>query len=308
MRWGLEQSRNLMTVRAASTTGMDHVVKLAEAVGISDLGKRYSPVLAIALGAGETTVQKMVNAYSILASNGRERKPTLIDFVQDRRGKVIFRVDERCKVMNGACNTPDWNGGAMPRPPVRAKQVMDAMSAYQAVHMLEGVIQRGTATDLISLKRPIFGKTGTTTGPTNVWFVGGTADLIAGVYMGYDQPRPMGGYAQGGTLAVPIFKAFAEKAMKDMPVVPFRAPTGVRMIRIDRTSGRKVFGAWPSSDPKSAVIWEAFKPESEPRRTVRKDELPKPKAKGPTSSSTQSGQSQNQRRDSDFLQREGGIY
>ncbi len=270
MRWGLEQSRNLMTVRAASQTGMERVVKLASDLGISKPNKNYLPVLAVSLGSGETTVMDMVNAYSVLSQNGRDRRPTLIDFVQDRDGKVRFRADKRpCE----RCNMPDWDGKPMPRPPARNRQVMDAMSAFQVVHMLEGVITRGTATELKKLGRPIFGKTGTTTGPTNVWFVGGSAQITAGVYMGFDKPRPMGGYAQGGTLAVPIFKAFAEKAMKDMPVIPFRAPAGIRMVRIDRSSGKKVFGAWPSNDPKSAVIWEAFKPESEPRRTIRRDEI-----------------------------------
>lgn len=304
MRWGLEQSRNLMTVRAASQTGMDKVVKLAAATGISEPGRTYSPVLAIALGAGETTVLKMVNAYSILARNGRDVSPTLIDFVQDRNGKVRYRADTR--PCNG-CNMPEYDGKPMPRPPARTKQAMDPLSAYQTVHMLEGVIQRGTATQLIDLKRPIFGKTGTTTGPTNVWFVGGSADMIAGVYLGFDQPKPMGSYAQGGTLAVPIFKSFATKAMKDMPVVPFRAPPGIRMIRIDRSSGKRVYGAWPSSDPKAAVIWEAFKPESEPRRSIRRDELPKLKAETKTEAKRQSNAAE-QPRDSEFLQREDGIY
>jgi penicillin-binding protein 1A len=308
MRWGLEQSRNLMTVRAASQTGMDKVVKLAGAVGISKPGQNYQPVLAIALGAGETTVLDMVNAYSILAQNGREVKPTLIDFVQDRNGKVRFKADTRpCE----RCNMAQYDGKVMPRPPLRTKQVMDAMTAYQTVHMLEGVVQRGTATQLIDLKRPLFGKTGTTTGPTNVWFVGGSADMVAGVYLGYDQPRSMGSYAQGGTLAVPIFKDFAVKAMEGMPVVPFRAPAGVRMIRIDRASGKRVFGAWPGADPKSAVIWEAFKPESEPRRSIRRDELPlvkkKVEAAKPGTTTTRESRSA-QPRDSEFLQREGGIY
>jgi penicillin-binding protein 1A len=305
MRWGLEQSRNLMTVRAASTTGMDKVVKLAAAAGISEPGKTYSPVLAIALGAGETTVMKMVNAYSILARNGRDVKPTLIDFVQDRSGKVRYRADNRAC---DGCNMPEYDGKPMPRPAARTKQAIDPLSAYQTVHMLEGVIQRGTATQLIDLKRPIFGKTGTTTGPTNVWFVGGSADMIAGVYLGFDKPRPMGGYAQGGTLAVPIFKSFALKAMKDMPVVPFRAPAGIRMIRIDRSSGKRVYGAWPGSDPKAAVIWEAFKPESEPRRSIRRDELPKVKAVAKGAPKAGGSGPTNQPRDSEFLQREGGIY
>ena len=309
MRWGLEQSRNLMTVRAASTTGMDKVVKVAAAAGISKPNKNYQPVLAIALGAGETTVLDMVNAYSILVENGREVKPTLIDFAQDRNGKVRYRSDTRpCE----RCNLPDYDGKPMPRPPLRTKQVIDAMSAFQTVHMLEGVIQRGTATPLLTLKRPIFGKTGTTTGPTNVWFVGGSADLIAGVYLGFDKPRPMGGYAQGGTLAVPIFKDFATKAMEGMPVMPFRAPAGIRMIRIDRTSGKRVYGAWPGDDPKSAVIWEAFKPESEPRRSIRRDELPVVKKKAATTSApsiAKAAKSGNAApRDSEFLQREGGIY
>lgn len=304
MRWGLEQSRNLMTVRAASQTGMERVVKLTSAVGISAPGQVYPPLLSIALGAGETTVLRMVNAYSILASNGRERKPTLIDLVQDRDGKVRYRADtRRCE----GCNAPDWDGKAMPRPPARTKLVMDPLTAYQVVHMLEGVVQRGTAVGLRDMGRPLFGKTGTTSGPTNVWFVGGSADVIAGVYMGFDQPRSMGGYAQGGTLAVPIFKAFATKAMADMPVMPFRAPPGIRMIRIDRASGKRVYGAWPSSDPKSAVIWEAFKPESEPRRTIRRDEIEKTEKKV-EKATTDSGARGAQRGDSDFLQREGGIY
>ena len=116
---------------------------------------------------------------------------------------------------------------------------MDPMTAFQMVHILEGVVQRGTAQVLRDLGRPLFGKTGTSTGPTNVWFIGGSADIVAGVYMGFDQPRPMGGYAQGGTLAAPIFRQFAQTVMKDMPVVPFKAPPGIRMVRIDRVSGRR---------------------------------------------------------------------
>lgn len=160
--------------------------------------------------------------------------------------------------------------------------MVDPLTAYQVVHMLEGVVERGTATRLRALERPLFGKTGTTTGPTNVWFIGGSADIVAGVYMGFDQPRPMGGYAQGGTLAAPIFQNFAEEAFEGMPVVPFRAPQGIRMVRIDRRSGRRVQGAWPTDDPRAAVIWEAFKPESEPRRTLREEEVRTASAAPPT--------------------------
>ncbi|MGE3746072.1 MAG: penicillin-binding protein 1A [Sphingomonadaceae bacterium] len=291
MRWGVEQSRNLMTVRAASQTGMANVIKTIKGMGIGE----YPAVLSIALGAGETTVLKLTNAYAMLANQGRALTPTLIDYVQDRQGKVIFRADQRpCE----GCNMADWDGKPMPRPPVRGRQVMDPMTAYQTLHILEGVVQRGTATRLRDMGRPLFGKTGTTSGPTNVWFVGGSADLVAGVYLGYDQPRSLGGYAQGGNTAAPIWKEFAVKVMADMPVVPFRAPTGVRMMRIDRRSGRRVFSGWPTDDPKSAIIWEAFKPENEPKRPSRteqlriEEELSRPR---PPS-------------DSDFLQRQGGIY
>jgi penicillin-binding protein 1A len=185
------------------------------------------------------------------------------------------------------------------------KQVVEAQAAYQMVHIMEGVVERGTAVVLRDLNRPMFGKTGTTSGPTNVWFIGGSPDLIGGIYVGYDQPRPMGGYAQGGTLAAPIFKQFAREALKDMPIVSFRAAPGIRMVRIDRRSGRKVFGTFPSlTEPKPAVIWEAFKPESEPRRTIRREEIAaRPKEKLlPPDVPVQGA------RDSEFLEREGGIY
>ncbi len=127
---------------------------------------------------------KMTNAFAILANQGRAVTPTLIDYVQDRSGRVIYRADTRpCE----GCNAPDWDGRPMPRPPLRTRQVVDPMTAYQVVHMLEGVVQRGTATILRDLNRPIFGKTGTTTGPTNVWFVGGSQQIVAGVYMGFDR-------------------------------------------------------------------------------------------------------------------------
>jgi len=296
MRWGLEQSRNLMTVRAANQVGMNNVVRLARRMDVGD----YRPFLAISLGAGDTTVEKMVNAFAIFANQGRALTPTLIDYVQDRRGRVIFRADTRpCD----GCNAPDWDGRPMPRPPLRTRQVVDPMTAYQVVHMLEGVVQRGTATILRDLGRPLFGKTGTSTGPTNVWFVGGSADIVAGVYMGFDRPRPMGGYAQGGTLAAPIFRQFARTAFEGMPVVPFRAPQGIRMVRIDRRSGQRVFGVWPPADPRAAVIWEAFKPESEPRRTTGREEID-PNARTVIRRAAPAAD----RRDSDFLQREGGIY
>jgi penicillin-binding protein 1A len=152
----------------------------------------------------------------------------------------------------------------MPRPPSRTRQLLNPMAAFQMVHIMEGVIQRGTATVLRDLNRPLFGKTGTTNGPTNVWFVGGTPDIVAGVYLGYDNPKPMGGWAQGGRISAPIWKEWAKVALKDQPTTPFVAPPGIRWVRIDRATGKPVYGSFPvNEDPKSGVIWEAFQPQTQ---------------------------------------------
>ncbi|MET0371897.1 MAG: transglycosylase domain-containing protein [Sphingobium sp.] len=297
MRWGVEQSRNLMTVRAASTTGMERVVRTISAMGIGD----YQPYLSFALGAGETTVERMVNAYAMLANHGRQLTPKVMDYVQDRRGKVIW--PERWRPCDG-CNMANWDGKPMPRFGFEGRQVMNPMTAYQVVHITEGVIQRGTATVLADLKRPLFGKTGTTNGPTNVWFVGGSPDLVAGVYIGYDQPRSLGGWAQGGRIAAPIWKQAMAPILETMPKTPFVAPAGVRMVAIDRRSGKRVYGAWPTHEPKAAVIWEAFKPESEPRRTMRKEEVEE-QAKA---ADQRAARATRARTDADFLSEQGGIY
>ena len=293
MRWGIEQSRNLMTVRAASQTGMERVVRTIDSMGIG----KYQPYLAFALGAGDTTVERMVNAYAMLANHGRQLTPKVMDYVQDRSGKVIWPVNWKpCQ----GCNARDFDGKPMPRFAPAGRQAMNAMTAYQMVHITEGVVQRGTATVLRDLDRPLFGKTGTTNGPTNVWFVGGSPDIVAGVYMGYDQPRNMGGYAQGGTMAAPIWKSAMAPILKDMPKTPFVAPQGVRLVRIDRRSGKRVFGGWPTQDPKSAIIWEVFKPETEPRISMRRDELEERAKEEPAAA----------RRDAsrDFAGEQGGIY
>ena len=167
-----------------------------------------------------------------------------------------------------------WDGRPMPRLQPGGKQVLDPRTAYQVVHMLEGVVVRGTAVTLRDLGLPLFGKTGTTSGPTNVWFVGGSPDVIAGVYIGYDQPRSLGGYAQGGRIAAPVFKQFVQETRARWKGIPFQAPEGIRMVRIDRVSGKRVFGGTPdNSVAKAAIIWEAFKPDTEPRRTAREGEL-----------------------------------
>lgn len=266
MRYGLEQSQNIMTVQIGMTAGMGNVVNAIERL---DVGK-FPAYPSTALGAGETTVSKMVAAYAALANHGRLNPPTVIDYVQDRRGKVLWRADTR--VCRG-CNTPQWDGKPMPRLGMRGEQAMDARTAFQVMHMLRGAVSRGTATVLNPLGLPIFGKTGTTTGPKDVWFIGGTQQLVAGAYVGFDRPRNMGGYAYGGTIAAPIIKSLIEKSREKWSDLPAVAPEGVRMVRVDRSSGKQVFEGWPSDDAKSAIIWEAFKPDTEPERFTRQDEI-----------------------------------
>ncbi len=307
MRYGLEQSKNLMTVHIAMETGMENVIDTFENVGIADEGA-YDPYPAFALGAGDTTVERMVAAYAMLVNHGRLNPPSLIDYVQDRDGRVIWRADEReCT----GCNMDEWDGSPMPRFGRRGRQVMDGRTAFQVVHMLEGVVQRGTATRLRDLGIPLFGKTGTSSGPTNAWFVGGSPDIVAGTYLGFDNPRNMGGYIQGGNTAAPIMRQFVEETRDHWSGRPFLAPRGVRMVRIDRRTGGRVFDAWPTNEPTSAVIWEAFKPDTEPRRSQRQDEIDamrdlilaqmRRQQEG-TASGSDSGEQDN------FAEEQGGIY
>ena len=307
MRYGLEQSKNLMTVHIAMDAGMPNVIQTFENVGIGS----YEPFPAFALGAGETTVLKMVNAYSALANHGRQHEPTLIDYIQDRHGKVIWRADKReCT----GCNMAEWDGQPMPRLKPGGRQVMDARTAFQVQHMLTGVVQRGTATRLRDLNIPLFGKTGTTTGPTNAWFVGGSSDYVAGLYLGFDQPRNMGGWVEGGNTAAPIFKQFVLETKDRWGSDPFVAPAGVRMVRIDRVTGKRVFDGTPDDDPRSAIIWEAFKPDTEPPRITRADEIEKRReqilalirrGRDAASSLVQGGRDDEP---ADFVEDQGGIY
>jgi penicillin-binding protein 1A len=308
MRWGLEQSRNLMTIRIANDTGMDRVTKTFERVGIG----KYQNYLSFALGAGDTTVAQMVNAYSAIANNGVQYPASVIDYVQDRNGKVIYRADNRRCV---GCNMPQWDGKPMPRLEPRGKQVLDPRTAFQVEHMLEGVVTRGTAVVMRDLNMPLFGKTGTTNGPTNVWFIGGSRRYVAGAYVGYDQPRSLGGWAQGGRIAAPIVKQFIQTTRERWGQVPFVAPEGIRMVRIDRVTGKRVFGVEPTNDPKAAVIWEAFKPDTEPARPTRADDLANQRnalmaaiARGRAEREQRAAAAAGTAEARDFVEEQGGVY
>ncbi|KAB2872490.1 MAG: penicillin-binding protein 1A [Bauldia sp.] len=252
LRAGIERSRNLMTVRLANDMGMNLVAEYAERFGVYD---KMMPVLAMSLGSGETTVMRMVSAYAIMANGGKHIVPSLIDRIQDRYGKTVFKHDQRgCE----GCNATAWQGQAEPQLVNDAEQVLDPMTAYQITSMMEGVVQRGTAVTLAELGRPIAGKTGTTNEEKDAWFVGYTPDLVVGLYMGYDKPTPMGKGSTGGGLAAPIFKEFMADVLKDTRPVEFRVPEGMRMIAVDRKTGMQAeAGA-------GGAIVEAFKPGTGP--------------------------------------------
>lgn len=252
LRGGIEQSRNLMTVRLAKDMGMKLVAEYAERFGIYE---KMLPVLSMALGSGETTTLKMVSAYAVFANGGKAIKPSMIDRIQDRYGKTIFRHDERgCE----GCSATSWQDQAEPELADNRDQVLDPMTAFQVTSMLEGVIQRGTAAGIKDIGFPAAGKTGTTNDEKDAWFVGYTPDLVTGIYIGFDQPTPMGKGMTGGGLAAPIFKEFMQAALKDKPHPAFRAPGGMTLVSIDRKTGMRASGKG------GTVIVEAFKPGTGP--------------------------------------------
>ncbi|KKB09639.1 penicillin-binding protein 1A [Devosia chinhatensis] len=251
LRRGIERSRNVMTVRLARDIGMPLIADYARLFGIYD---DMQPVLAMSLGAGETTAMRMTSAYATIANGGRKIVPTLIDRVQDRYGKTIYRHDER--VCEG-CEATDWHGQGEPRIVDTRQQVLDPMTAYQITSMMEGVVQRGTGTAARALNRPVAGKTGTTNDYKDAWFVGFTPELAVGVYVGFDQPRSMGSASTGGGMAVPIFTNFMAKALQGKPATPFNVPSGMVTAWINPNSGVKAFEG-------QSAIQEAFKPGTGP--------------------------------------------
>lgn len=252
LRYGIERSRNLMTVRLANDLGMPVVAEYAERFGIYD---KMQPVLSMSLGAGETTVLRLVTAYSVIANGGRSIEPSMIDRIQDRYGNTIYSHDKR--ICND-CNVEAWNNQPEPELTDNRDQVLDPMTAYQITSMMQGVVQRGTAARLNYLNRPIAGKTGTTNDSKDAWFVGFTPDIVVGVFVGYDNPRSLGFGGTGSALATPIFGNFMEPAMKGKPQVDFKIPQGMSLIAIDRNTGMQATPGDPD------VIVEAFKPGTGP--------------------------------------------
>ncbi len=252
MRLGIEKSRNLMTVRLAQAVGMDKIAEFANRFGIVE---KLPTVLSMALGAGETTLLKITTAYAMLVNGGRRIEPTLIDRIQDRNGLTVFRHDLReCP----ACEASFWTGQSVPEIPDNREIVADPGSAYQIVSMLEGVVQRGTGRRIKALGKPFGGKTGTTNNQVDTWFIGFAPDLAVGVYVAFDKPRGLGTRETGSSVSAPIFKDFMSQAFADKPGIPFRIPSGIRLVRINGSTGA------PAQPGDKNIILEAFKPGNVP--------------------------------------------
>ncbi|MEI9885233.1 MAG: penicillin-binding protein 1A [Rhizomicrobium sp.] len=231
LRRGIELSRNLMTIRLAQAVGMDKVVQYPISFGAYD---RLPPLLSNSIGSGETTLLKMVTGYSVFVNGGKKVIPSLIDRIQDRNGRTIWRHDGRsCD----GCNSEAWHGQQEPLLTDTRPQVLDPQTAYQVVSLLEGVVLRGTGRSILAVGKPLGGKTGTSNDSKDVWFIGFSPDLVCGVYAGMDNPRTLGGIEQGASVSAPIFRDFMKGALSNTPGIPFRPAPGIEIVKVDYHSG-----------------------------------------------------------------------
>ncbi len=252
LRVGLEKSRNLVTVRLANDVGMPTVAEYARRFGVYD---NLPPYLSMALGAGETTLLRMATAYCSFVNGGKQVNATLIDRIQDRYGKTIWHHDSReCR----NCSADRWASQDEPELVDVRKQILDPHTAYQVTSMLEGVVKRGTGYKVAKVGKPLAGKTGTTNDEKDAWFIGFSPDLVVGVFIGYDNPEPMGKGETGGGTAAPIFRDFMQLALADKPAAPFRVPPGIKLVRVDANTGLR------ATATTEKTILEAFKPNEDP--------------------------------------------
>ena len=254
MRTGIEQSRNLMTIRLAQEVGIDTVGRYAERFGVYE---NMTPVLSASLGSNETTLFKMVAAYAMFANGGERVEPTLVDRVQDRYGVTLYRHDQRDCLDCTEANLP---AGEAPRIITNRSRVMNEITAYQLTSMMRGVVERGTASSTVNLPVPIAGKTGTTNDAKDVWFVGFSSNIVAGCYIGFDIPAPLGRGASGGGYCGPVFTRFMEEAIEKYGSGPFRVPQDCQFINIDRFTGARL----PNDASGENVVRECFRPGEEP--------------------------------------------
>lgn len=249
LRRGVELSKNLMTVRLAQDIGMDKVVEISKRVGVND---HLPPYLSSSLGAADTRVINMVSAYCVIVNGGKKVPPYMIERIQDRKGRTIYKHEQTpCP----ECAADKWNNQEEPDFKVVREQVVDPLSAYQMTSILEGVATRGTGARLNGLHRHLAGKTGTTNETKDAWFVGFSPDLVAGVYVGFDEPESLGRTETGAASALPIFYDFMKEALQGTPDTSFRIPAGIKLVRVNPQTGK------PSAPGDSVVITEALKPD-----------------------------------------------
>jgi len=254
LRTGIERSRNLMTIRLAEEVGMDVVARYAERFGVYENMGRF---LANALGSEETSLFRMVAAYAMFANGGERVEPTLVDRVQDRWGRTVYRHDQRiCE----DCQLASLAPGAFPSILTNRERVMNAVTAYQLTSMMQGVVQRGTAAGRVHLPVPVAGKTGTTNDAKDVWFIGFTSNIVAGCYIGFDRPKSLGRGASGGAFCGPVFDRFMQKATAKYGGGAFKVPEGGHFIKIDRYSGARLADDAEGED----VVAEYFRNGEEP--------------------------------------------
>jgi|APGre2960657423_1045063.scaffolds.fasta_scaffold05929_2 penicillin-binding protein 1A len=257
LRTGLEQSRNVTTVRLADQVGLDKVVEVIKRFGVNDNPKK---IYSLVLGSTETTVMKIATAYAMMVNGGKKITPAMIEKIQDRDGNTIFRRDNReCKkcFIENLEEYKDKEVPALTMPQLNndKEEVTDSATAYQITFMLQGVVDRGTAARAKSIGKILGGKTGTTNNSFDSWFVGFSPDLVVAVYIGFDNPRTLGNEETGASVAMPVFINFMKEALKDKPSTPFRVPSSIKFVKIDRTSGRH-----PTVEtPKEKIFFEAFK-------------------------------------------------
>ena len=233
LRVGLEKSRNLMTVRIAQDLGIKKIVNFSKEIGIYE---NPEELLSISLGSAETTLLKLTSAYSAFVNGGKLVNPIIIDRIQDSEGNTIVNNDKRFCIN---CNQISYTGEVYPSINDDYKQVFSKQTAYQITSILEGVVKRGTGKKLKKLKLNLAGKTGTTNENTDAWFIGFTSNLVVGVYVGMDNPSPLGKFETGSKTALPIFENFVKRAVKKIDARPFKVSDGITMMVVDSLSGEK---------------------------------------------------------------------
>ncbi len=233
VRVGLEKSRNLMTVRVAQNLGIDKVANFSKEMKIY---KKPEELLSISLGSAETTLLNLTSAYCSFVNGGKLVNPILIDRIQDGEGNTIINNENR-KCAN--CSNISFTGKDFPIIEDNFDQIISPQTAYQITSILQGVVTRGTGKKLKKLGLNIAGKTGTTNENTDAWFIGYTSNLVIGVYVGMDNPKPLGKFETGSKAALPIFENFVKKSIKKSEARPFKVPAGITLMVVDPTTGEK---------------------------------------------------------------------